>query len=214
MFELRFWARFFPPRAAGEGCCTTNETFNDSARSRQLPDSSPFYRRVLPVHREPIPLLESLEMTAYTIGQLANAVGVPTSTIRFYERTGLFKPDARSDGNYRQYGEQALGRLRFIRSAQATGFSLDDIRELLSLTHSDEPPCEEVLTLTKKRLAEVRQRLKELRHVEKVLARALDECCTGQAPDICTELTRLQGPTARDCKDTPHCRTKKPAARA
>ncbi len=130
---------------------------------------------------------------SYTIGQLASAVGVPTSTIRFYERTGLFRPDARTRGNYRAYGERALERLQFIRSAQATGFSLDDIRELLSLTHSDAPPCDEVLTLTQKRLAEVRQRLKELRHVEKVLAKSLSGCCTGQKPDLCEEITRLKG---------------------
>jgi MerR family mercuric resistance operon transcriptional regulator len=154
-------------------------------------------------------------MKGYTIGQLAKSVGVPTSTIRFYERTGLFKPDARTKGNYRQYGEEALGRLRFIRSAQATGFSLDDIRELLSLTHSEEPPCEEVLTLTKKRLAEVRQRVRELRHVERVLAKSLAECCTGQAPDLCEELTRLQGPSARSCKEIQQdCRGKKAGARA
>ena len=153
-------------------------------------------------------------MTALTIGQLAKAVGVPTSTIRFYERTGLFKPDARTDGNYRQYSQKALERLRFIRSAQATGFSLVDIRELLSLTHSDDPPCEEVLTLTRKRLADVRQRVKELRHVERVLAKALDECCTGHAPDICEELVRLKGPAARACRDTQECSRKKVAARA
>ena len=92
-------------------------------------------------------------MKGFTIGPLASAVGVPTSTLRFYERAGLLKPDARTGGNYREYGEKALDRLRFIRSAQATGFSLDDIREFLSLTHSDDPPCEEVLTLTKKLLA-------------------------------------------------------------
>ena len=131
--------------------------------------------------------------TSYTIGQLASAVRIPTSTIRFYERTGLFKPDARTGGNYRAYGERALDRLRFIRSAQATGFSLEDIRELLSLTHSDGPPCDEVLTLTQKRLAEVRGRLKELRHVEKVLAKSLNECCTGRSPDLCDEIVRLKG---------------------
>jgi len=88
------------------------------------------------------------------------------------------------------------------------------VRELLSLTHSDEPPCEEVLALTRQRLAEVRQRLKELRHVEKVLARAMDGCCTGHTPDLCEEITRLKGPGARPCKDTSNCQPKKVAARA
>ena len=139
-------------------------------------------------------------MASYTIGRLAKTVGVPTSTLRFYERTGLLRPDARTGGNYREYSQQSVERLRFIRSAQATGFSLADVRELLSLTHSDEPPCEEVLALTRQRLAEVRQRLKELRHVEKVLARAMDGCCTGHTPDLCEEITRLKGPGARPCR--------------
>jgi DNA-binding transcriptional MerR regulator len=153
-------------------------------------------------------------VNGYTIGQLARAAGVPTSTIRFYERTGLFKADGRTGGNYRHYGPNSLERLRFIRSAQATGFSLEDVRELLGLAHSDEPPCDEVLTLTRQRLAEVRQRIKELRHVEKVLARSLDGCCSGQNPDLCEEITRLKGPTARPCKDTCGCANRKVARRA
>jgi MerR family mercuric resistance operon transcriptional regulator len=139
-------------------------------------------------------------MTGYTIGQLARAANVPTSTLRYYERTGLFTSDARTGGNYRAYGPQALERLRFIRSAQAIGFSLEDIRELLSLTHSDDPPCDDVASLTRKRLAEVRERLKELRAVEKVLAKSLDNCCKGQGPDLCEEITRLKGPKATPCK--------------
>jgi DNA-binding transcriptional MerR regulator len=140
-------------------------------------------------------------MTSYTIGQLARAAGVPTSTVRYYERAGLLRPDARSGGgNYRQYGEPALGRLRFIRSAQATGFSLGDIRELLTLTHSDEPPCDEIVSLTRQRLAEVRQRIRELRQVERVMAKALADCCSGQSPDLCEEITRLKGPSARPCR--------------
>jgi MerR family mercuric resistance operon transcriptional regulator len=141
-------------------------------------------------------------MRTYSIGQLAEAAGVPTSTVRFYERAGLLKPDARTGGNYRSYGERSLERLRFIRSAQATGFSLDGVRELLSLTYSDEPPCEEVLTLTKKRLDEVRERIKELRHVEKVLAASLADCCTGKSPDLCNEISRLQSSVV-PCKTPP-----------
>ena len=133
------------------------------------------------------------DVKGFTIGELAKAAGVPTTTLRYYERANLLKPDARTEGNYRSYSRQSLDRLRFIRSAQATGFSLEDVRELLSLTHCDDPPCEDVLTLTKKRLAEVRDRIKELRHVEKVLAKSLGDCCTGDSPDLCQELTRLKG---------------------
>ena len=135
-------------------------------------------------------------MSSYTIGQLAKAVNVPASTLRFYERARLLAPTARSDGNYRQYDSAALERLRFIRAAQATGFSIEDIRELLSLTHSDDPPCDDVMSLMSNRLAEVRERLKKLRHVERVLSRTLKECCTGKSIDLCREITRLKRASA------------------
>src|SRR5437764_6190936 len=131
-------------------------------------------------------------MPTYTIGQLAKAAAIATSTVRFYERIGILRPSGRSEGNYRQYDSAALERLRFIRAAQATGFSIEDIRELLSLTHSDEAPCDDVMNLMTNRLAEVRERLKKLRHVERILSRSLKECCSGKSIDLCGEINRLK----------------------
>ncbi|HEX9867840.1 MAG TPA: MerR family transcriptional regulator [Candidatus Tectomicrobia bacterium] len=71
--------------------------------------------------------------TTYSIGQLARAAGVPTSTVRYYERIGLLHSDARTAGNYRRYGQETLEYLRFIRAAQRTGFTLEDITALLQL---------------------------------------------------------------------------------
>jgi MerR family mercuric resistance operon transcriptional regulator len=127
-----------------------------------------------------------------TIGQLALAAGVPTSTVRYYERVGLFKPDARTRAGYRSYSAAAVERLRFIRAAQATGFSLDDVRQMLELTHSDDPPCEEVATLINRRLDDVRRRLRELKRVERALTTAIKSCCKG-GPDWCGEVERLKG---------------------
>jgi len=106
-----------------------------------------------------------------TIGELASAVGVPTSTIRYYERAGLLAPSARSPSNYRLYGVGDLERLRFIRAAQATGFTLDDVTKLLRPA-----PCGSVRELIEQRLDLVGSRMKELRHVQKVLRAALAEC--------------------------------------
>jgi MerR family mercuric resistance operon transcriptional regulator len=142
-------------------------------------------------------------MSSYTIGQLAKAVGVPTSTLRYYERSGLLKPDFRTEGNYRAYSPQALERLRFIRAAQATGFSLHDVEEMLQLTYSTEPPCKEVVTLMKNRLADLRGRMKELRQVENALAKALATCCRG-GRDWCQEIERLKG-AARSGKPAKKC---------
>ena len=131
-------------------------------------------------------------MPTYTIGQLAKAAAIPTSTVRFYERTGILRPSGRSAGNYRQYDSAVLERLRFIRAAQATGFSIEDIRELLSLTNSDEEPCDDVLKVMSNRLAEVRRRLRKLRHVERVLSRSLEECCSGKWINLCGQIDRLK----------------------
>lgn len=114
-----------------------------------------------------------------TIGKLAAAAGVPTSTVRFYERAGLITPDERTGGNYRAYGEQTVERLRFVRSAQATGLSVKDIGELLALTEADISPCAEVQQLLERRLVEIRQKMTDLKHVEKTLKSALETCCKG-----------------------------------
>ncbi len=106
-----------------------------------------------------------------TIGELAAAAGVPTSTIRYYERARLLRPSARSASNYRLYSQADLERLRFIRAAQATGFTLNDVTKLLRPA-----PCGSVQRLIEGRLVEVTTRMKELRHLQKVLRTALEEC--------------------------------------
>ncbi|MCH8135258.1 MAG: MerR family transcriptional regulator, partial [Proteobacteria bacterium] len=90
-----------------------------------------------------------------TIGALAKQAGVPTSTVRYYERRGLLRPEGRSEGNYRLYGEEAMDRLQFVRSAQAAGFTLSDISALLRFRDGDAAPCKEVQDLITVRPAQV-----------------------------------------------------------
>jgi MerR family mercuric resistance operon transcriptional regulator len=106
-----------------------------------------------------------------TIGELARTAGVPASTVRYYERTGLLRRPPRSVSNYRLYSEEDVYRVRFIRGAQATGFTLDDVAELLRPS-----PCRKVQRRIEERLAEVSDRMKELRHVQRVLKAALKTC--------------------------------------
>ncbi|MBI4580033.1 MAG: MerR family transcriptional regulator, partial [Planctomycetes bacterium] len=102
----------------------------------------------------------------YTIGRLAEAAGVPTSTVRYYERRGLLTSEARSQGNYRLYGPAALERLRFVRSAQAAGFTLSDITLLLRFRDGDPAPYREVQGLITKRLTRVAEQIEQLKGVE------------------------------------------------
>ncbi len=106
-----------------------------------------------------------------TIGELAKTAGVPASTVRYYERTGLLRRPPRSASNYRLYDEEDVYRVRFIRAAQATGFTLDDVAQLLQPS-----PCRKVQRRIEVRLEEVSARMKELRHVRRVLTEALTTC--------------------------------------
>ncbi len=112
-----------------------------------------------------------MQSSSLTIGQLARAAGVATSTVRYYEREGLLRPSRRSAANYRLYSPEDLEQLRFIRAAQATGFTLGDVKALLRPA-----PCGRVQELIENRLEEVSRRMAELRHVKRVLESSLRSC--------------------------------------
>ena len=130
-------------------------------------------------------------MQTYSIGQLAKTAHVPTSTIRYYERAGLLKPDARSGANYRLYTQRSLERLEFIRSAQAVGLSLDDVERMLDAAAGSAEPCDAIVSLARKRLAEVREKLKHLRTVERTLAKAVRACCSDE-DGLCNRVAHLK----------------------
>jgi len=115
-----------------------------------------------------------------TIGQLASESGVPVSTLRYYERAGLVRPCARSASNYRLYSEDEVERLRFIRAAQATGFTLADVKTLLRPAS-----CGTVQGMIEERLGAISERMKELRHLQRVLRRSLEECRGHEASGRC-----------------------------
>jgi MerR family mercuric resistance operon transcriptional regulator len=126
-----------------------------------------------------------------TIGQLAKRAGVQTSTLRYYERADLLTPSGRTDGNYRVYTLDALERVRFIRVAQAAGFSLDDISALLGIRDGTTTPCGEVEQLIDHRLTEVRARLKDLREIEHHLKDFSSICQNSAEKDHCEVLDQL-----------------------
>ena len=130
-------------------------------------------------------------MDHYTIGKLARAADVPTSTVRYYERRGLLRPDGRSDGNFRLYGEAALERLRFVRSAQAAGFTLADITALLRFRDGDVTPCQEIQTLITSRLDQVTEQMDHLEHVHRLLRSWLDVCRAADQTGRCGVLEGL-----------------------
>lgn len=130
--------------------------------------------------------------TQYTIGQLAHAAEVPTTTVRYYERIGLLQPEDRSyGGNYRLYGDASLRRLMFIRAAQAIGFKLEDVKALLGDGDSY-PCCGDVQQLIEERLADIERRLGDLRQVRRVLRQSLNECRQGSPRKRCHVVEKLR----------------------
>ena len=116
-------------------------------------------------------------MQMMSIGEVAQAVGLASSTLRYYEQENLLAPTMRSDAGYRFYDAQAVERLRFIRAAQAAGFTLNDIRTLLELESENRKVCEnEVQPIIRRRIAEIDRKMKDLKRVRAELGRALDRC--------------------------------------
>ena len=111
---------------------------------------------------------------AMSIGQAARAAGVAATTLRFYERKGILAPTVRTQAGYRLYDEQAVERLHFIRSAQAVGFTLEDIRALLDI--DDQVECQTVQAMIERRLCEVDAKMTDLQRVRTTLADALERC--------------------------------------
>lgn len=111
------------------------------------------------------------------IGAVAKATGLATSALRYYEQEGLLAPTMRSGAGYRLYDGEAVERVRFIRSAQGVGFNLDDIRTLLDLEQQGTGSSQaDVQGLLERRLAQVDEKMKELKRVQAGLGRALDRC--------------------------------------
>ncbi len=108
------------------------------------------------------------------IGQLSKRAGVAIDTVRYYERNQLLTPAGRLASGYRRYGEAELKRLRFIRRAKALGFTLEDIRGLLSL--SDERNVAKVKRAAEAKLTDIEQRIAELQCIRQGLHTLIKAC--------------------------------------
>jgi len=109
-----------------------------------------------------------------TIGALARAAGVGVETVRYYQRRGLLHEPARPQGEVRRYGPEDVRRLKFIRSAQAAGFTLNEIGELLELSASDDRA--RARQLAQARVAALDDKINELKEAREALAGLATSC--------------------------------------
>lgn len=124
-------------------------------------------------------------------GALAARAGCNIETIRYYEKIGLLDPPARSAGGHRLYSPSDQARLAFILRGRELGFSIDELRSLLSLVDSERYTCGEVLALTRGHLARIRAKIADLRRLERSLSRISADCEGGEVPE-CPIVDALQ----------------------
>ena len=113
------------------------------------------------------------------IGKVAEQTGLSIDTIRFYQKIGLVKQPARSEGGFRLFSDQEIRDLVFIQEAQALGFSLTEIKQLSLLNQEQNHACSQVRELIQGKLKDVRAKLAQLLRLEVELNRALRKCNRG-----------------------------------
>lgn len=127
------------------------------------------------------------------IGEAAEASGVSAKMIRYYESIGLIKPVARTQGNYRSYGEDDIHTLRFIRRARGLGFSIAQMTQLLALWQNSNRSSAAVKALALKHVTELEQKISELQGMAQTL-KHLAHCCSGDNRPNCPILDDLSAP--------------------
>jgi MerR family transcriptional regulator, copper efflux regulator len=118
------------------------------------------------------------------IGELAEQAGTSTKAIRYYEQVGILTPPARTPSGYRSYDDTALGRLSFVRAAQAVGLTLGEIRQVIAFRDDGQAPCAHVSELLQRHAADLEVRIRELQQLRGEL-RQLAERATTLDPEQC-----------------------------
>ncbi|HEY0623979.1 helix-turn-helix domain-containing protein [Sphingomonas sp.] len=113
------------------------------------------------------------------IGELARSTATKVETIRFYEKIGLLPAPARTEGNYRDYGQPHLARLSFVRRARDLGFTLDQVRALLALSDERDRSCGAVDAVAREHLAEIDRKIADLRALRRELDDLIGQCSQG-----------------------------------
>lgn len=131
------------------------------------------------------------------IGQFAQRAGVGIDTVRYYEKHGLLAPPERMPSGYRQYREQDLAQLRFIRRAKGLGFTLVEIQELLALSGQQDHSMAAVKAAATEKLADVEARIEELSRIRDGLQTLVASCPGHGARAACPILNALADPAGK-----------------
>lgn len=133
-----------------------------------------------------------------TIGRVATSVGVNIQTVRYYERMNLLNPTGRRPSGYRLYGDEEIRRLRFIKNAQALGFTLREITDLLNLRVRSSAQCGAVQRKAHEKLVQVERKVRDLQALARSLRGLIRACENGQATDACPIVESLENQRRMD----------------
>ncbi len=125
---------------------------------------------------------KSSDTKGYLIGVLSRETGVNIETIRYYERIGIMPKPDRTPGGYRQFSQDELKRLTFVRKCRELGFSLREVRTLLELVDSDHFSCGEIHELTVRHLRAIDEKMARLDKLKTVLTSMSNQCSRGDVP--------------------------------
>lgn len=117
------------------------------------------------------------------IGRLSQLTDCKVETIRYYEKIGLLPEPARTEGGYRVYDEEHMKRLSFIRRCRELGFTIDEIRGLLALVDGGKYTCGDIKKLTLEHVDSIRQKITDLKKLEKTLSKIASQCSGGSTPE-------------------------------
>jgi len=131
------------------------------------------------------------------IGELSAATGTPVESVRFYEREGLLPEPARTQGNYRDYAQEHVERLAFIRHCRTLDMTLDEIRVLLRFKDSPGEDCAEVNALLDQHIGHVADRIRELKALQRDLQSLRRQCESHQMAQNCGILSELTDASRR-----------------
>ena len=132
-------------------------------------------------------------MKTLSIGEVARQAGVGVETVRFYERQGLLAEPERRASGYRQYDEEAVAVLRFIRRAKELGFTLKEIKSLLELRLDTTATRADVRQQAKEKVADIEAKIADLQRMRDALTKLMKKCHGDGAASGCPILEAIQG---------------------
>ena len=135
--------------------------------------------------------MQGAGMEKLAIGQMAKQADIHVETIRYYERRGLLPPPPRNESGYRQYSKEDLRRIRFIKRAKELGFTLQEIRELLSLKMEPGMACSDVKKRVDSKIVDIETRIESLQRMKVVLASLSGMCISNGPASQCPILDAL-----------------------